>query len=240
MQLRFLGKGSGFSLYNGNTSAFLKEGNKSKQMLLIDCGGSVLNKLLRCGILDDVELLDVLLTHLHSDHAGSLPNLAQYMKWVKNSKLNIYLPENSEYINDVENMLQIGDVSPDWINLESESSLDGKYESFDRARYIKTRHSNFRPSFSLDFESTNGDVFYTGDTSEPTHVARKLVQGRPIKQIYADMATISGDPVHTSVNDFEILVNPSKRHLVTGMHFNDFKTERYAQTVGFNVPEVVR
>ena len=56
----------------GNTSFTIGAGGKN--LLLVDCGGTVPGSLYHSGELD--RITDVLLTHLHADHVGALQTLA--------------------------------------------------------------------------------------------------------------------------------------------------------------------
>lgn len=72
--IKFLGNGSAFNEELGNNSAFIKD-EKLNKLLLIDCGSSVFGSLLKAGILNGVKEVNVLITHLHPDHVGSLGDL---------------------------------------------------------------------------------------------------------------------------------------------------------------------
>ena len=70
----FLGVGGAFRPDLFNTSAcFQKDGT----LYLLDCGGTVMGRLLKSGALESAERLTVLLTHLHADHAGGLGTLLE-------------------------------------------------------------------------------------------------------------------------------------------------------------------
>ena len=79
--LKFLGIGSCFNFDMGNTSAYYID-NKEKTMLLFDCGETVFSELGKKGLLSDLEKATVIITHLHSDHVGSLPSLIFYFHYV--------------------------------------------------------------------------------------------------------------------------------------------------------------
>ena len=73
--LTFIGRGSAFNVKEGNTSSYIKKGG---HLLLIDCGSDVFKNLIEKNILKDVSEVDVLLTHMHPDHFGSLGDLIFY------------------------------------------------------------------------------------------------------------------------------------------------------------------
>jgi ribonuclease BN (tRNA processing enzyme) len=75
--LEFLGTGSAFNFKDGNLSAIIEFGDN---LILIDCGFDVPQKLKDKGLLDKVT--HILITHTHSDHIGGLELLAQWRYWV--------------------------------------------------------------------------------------------------------------------------------------------------------------
>ena len=82
--LTFLGRDSGFGKLN--TSAYAIINNR---LLLVDCGYTVMPKLLESNILSSVTGIDVIITHLHADHAGSLSQLVLYSYYVFKNPVNI-------------------------------------------------------------------------------------------------------------------------------------------------------
>ena len=81
-KLRFLGCGKNLQdiddarLYE-NTSAFIKAENDGTNMLLIDCGKSVIEANKHTGVLSDVDRLILHITHTHHDHVGGVPELVR-------------------------------------------------------------------------------------------------------------------------------------------------------------------
>ena len=92
MELHFLGRGAAFYVEAGNTSAYLREGSR---LLLLDCGESVFADLLRRGVLSGVTDITVALSHLHSDHCGSLGSLCHYCFYMLHIIPKLVLPEDA-------------------------------------------------------------------------------------------------------------------------------------------------
>src|SRR5574344_298128 len=92
MELKFLGRGSAFNVEEGNTAAYFKI---DKNLILIDCGELIFERLITKKILDDVDDIYVFITHLHSDHVGSLLSLINYAYYILKTKINIIYPDYS-------------------------------------------------------------------------------------------------------------------------------------------------
>ena len=103
--LKFIGCGAAFAPQYGNNSAFFKFNEKmrdkcttKRSMFLIDCGSDVFSNIIKNNILYDVNgNLYIAITHFHSDHIGSLPDLLFYCYYVKNIKVYIYNGINDRY-----------------------------------------------------------------------------------------------------------------------------------------------
>ena len=95
MELIFLGRGAAFNPKEGNTSAYFIEG---RELFLIDCGESVFSKLMELDLLNEIDRVNLLITHTHSDHIGSLGSLVMYSFYVLQKPLNIILPNQEEYL----------------------------------------------------------------------------------------------------------------------------------------------
>lgn len=81
--LTFLGSESGFG--EKNTSAYFEIENK---IWLIDCGFTVFNEVRNCLDLNKYEEVNVIITHLHNDHARIFRTINTiFMVWIwKESK----------------------------------------------------------------------------------------------------------------------------------------------------------
>ena len=88
----FLGSGAGFYPEAGNTSAyFLTDGH----LFLIDCGETVFSELKKRGILNGISDITVVISHLHSDHCGSLSSLIIFsLIPLSNSVLSIAITDS--------------------------------------------------------------------------------------------------------------------------------------------------
>ena len=69
----FLGRDAGFGI-NNNSAYTIIDNN----LILIDCGYTVFNIIKEKFIFSELNTINVLITHLHNDHAGSLSQLILY------------------------------------------------------------------------------------------------------------------------------------------------------------------
>ena len=94
--LKFLGRGSAFNVEEGNTSAYFIKDNI---FFLLDCGETIFyelksnNKLQNLIKEHNIKDVHVYITHLHTDHTGSLSSLIYYCYYVLGIKVNVHYPD---------------------------------------------------------------------------------------------------------------------------------------------------
>ena len=93
MELKFLGRGAAFNPLEWNTCAYVREGSK---LLLLDCGETVFGELIRRRTLDGIREVWIAVSHMHSDHCGSLGSLTLYCAEILNFNARILLPQGDE------------------------------------------------------------------------------------------------------------------------------------------------
>lgn len=82
--ITFLGRDSGFGKKNTSAYAMI-----DKRLLLIDCGQTVMSQLQEKNLLNNISGIDVIITHMHGDHVGSLSQLALYSYFTLRKPINI-------------------------------------------------------------------------------------------------------------------------------------------------------
>ena len=150
MKIQVLGVGGAFAPKLGKSSFILWDDKKTSGTL-VDCGFSVFATLEAHNVIDKIDT--VFITHLHSDHAGSLDTLLQYRRHKLRKKTRVleltrilpFLKEiDPAYANNPKN----------YFNLEN----TGEYKNF-LTNYVK--HS---PNQEAKFLYTQG-ILISGDTS---------------------------------------------------------------------------
>jgi Cft2 family RNA processing exonuclease len=233
MELSFLGRGAGFYPAEGSTSAyFLDKG----ELFLIDCGESVFETFVERKLLDSASALNVLITHTHSDHAGSLGSLLLYTYVTKNITTNIISDENMAYLPQIRALLDIYGLPKRMYRITDASAFDRRYSHFNRVRYINTFHCDDLKSSAILFETNSGLVFYSGDMKDPAPLIEIIKSGKKIDKIYMDSCDDpEPNPFHIRLKEIYEIVPPELRSEVYCMHFNSAKCMDDAISMGFKV-----
>lgn len=230
MKLIFIGRGAGFNKDELNTSAYFIEKN---ELFLIDCGEDIFKEILKQNLLDNINKLNVLITHTHSDHIGSLSNLILYTYYRIKSKVNILCGKDNKDIIDA--ILTLTGCAKDMYELIDEKEYENIYESFNSIQFINTKHSDYIPCYSILFNTKNGIVFYTGDTKETKYITG-LLKTNNVDKIYTDVTNdkISSN-VHIHVDELKEKIDIKDRKKIYCMHFNNSNCIKEVQELGFNI-----
>jgi len=236
MELTFLGRGAGFYPAEGSTSSyFLDKG----ELFLIDCGESVFDTIIERKLLDSVSALNVLITHTHSDHTGSLGSLLLYASVAKKIRTNIVTGEDMAYLPQIRSLLDIFGLSERMYRFTDARDFDNRYSRFNSVRYIKTYHCDELESCAILFETGGGLVFYSGDMKDPAPLITLIKSGKKIDKIYIDSNNDPNpNPYHLRLNEIYDIVPPELRPGVYCIHFNSDKCMDEARALGFNVVEI--
>ena len=175
--LNFLGKKSGFE--NENTSAFFEKNNT---LTIIDCGFTVFNIIKEKFDLKKYKKINVIITHLHNDHAGSLSQLILYLWFLYNKKVSV--------ISKCKNIKKY---------LEITGTPDEAYEileKIDGLQFIETEHTEYLDTFGFFMKLNGKNILYTGDT-------KTLEPFNPffnnIDELYVDVSKFGG--AHIKIDD---------------------------------------
>lgn len=136
--------------------------------ILIDCGFTVYQALVHKNLVHRVKY--ILLTHLHNDHCGSLPNLLLHKHVVDKDPKPVILYPSIQFKNELYEFLRIQVKDPD------------KYaefmplEQFEGVRAIDTygQHSEGLQSYAYIFEEEETRIVYSGDLGKPEALFDKL------------------------------------------------------------------
>ena len=237
MEINFLGRGAAFNPKEGSNSGYFITNN---ELFLIDIGEGVFAKLIENNILENISQINVMITHTHSDHIGSIGSLTAYSYYVLNKPVNIILPKKAKHLINIQNILDSFGTHQDWYNYITEKRYDDKYETFNSIRYIETSHTDELNSYGLLFSTENGIIYYSGDTNETRIIENLINSNEQIDKIYIDTTTLDyqGNP-HLYIGTLKEKIPNDLINKVYCMHLNNDQCIKEAKKYGFNVVKVL-
>ncbi|MGE7840695.1 MBL fold metallo-hydrolase [Lysinibacillus sp. NPDC093712] len=233
--LKFIGSGSAFNTKLSNNSSYYKEGN---QMLLIDCGSNIFQRIKENNLLEGIEHIHVLVTHTHADHVGSLADLILYTYYSHGEfakpKVTVYSPFDTGFseilrLNGCTNTIH-----------HNEHSIGGSHmvEVIEGLHVVFHRNNHVDELFSYGIEliSHNNRVWYSGDSSSIDDKRLMLIHQEYYDIVYVDTckADYEGN-VHLSLNKLDKLIYNDVRNIVWCMHLDEGFIREEAFALGFNV-----
>lgn len=230
--LHFLGRGAAFNVTEGNTAACVKNG---EELLLLDCGETVFYQLMKQHLLDGVKRLTVAVSHLHSDHCGSLGSLGHYCRYALGIRMTLLVPREEAYVQELGQLLRIfgnDENSVEMIPAEDWTGMEG----IDSLRYVPTQHAEGMRCFSFELQTREGAVFYSADTRTTETLQAFLRAHEDIAGIYMD-ATDADYPgnVHLPVTRLIEAVPQELRGRTVLMHLNGPRVAEMGKAMGFGI-----
>lgn len=199
--LKFLGSDSGFGI--NNNSAYIEEKGK---LTIIDCGFTVFTQIKKKFDLNKYKEINVIITHLHNDHAGSLSQLILYSYFIFNKKVNVI-----SMCSKIKEYLDITGTPEDAYTL---------YNKFENVEFIRTEHTRYLDSYGFKLCVNGKKIVYTGDTNilEPF-----IKYTNDIDEFYVDGSRYGG--AHLKIDDvIEKLREIKKKNIkIYLMHIDDRK-----------------
>ena len=197
--LRFLGRDSGFGKENNST--YIEHDNK---FFLIDCGFTVFSQLKEKFDFNKYDEINVIITHLHNDHAGTLSQFILYLYFIYNKKINVIT--NCKRIKE---FLDITGTPEDAYILKKENEY---------IKFIKTEHVKYLDSYGFELNINSRKIIYTGDTNTLEPFKPYL---KDVDEFYVDVSRYGG--AHLKIDEIkdelkEIQENGTRVYL---MHMDD-------------------
>lgn len=234
MDLIFLGRGSAFNTSEGNTSAFFIENN---DLFLIDCGESVFNTLQQNNLLN--YQYNIIITHTHSDHIGSLGTLISKLFYTYGIKANIIVPKNKEFITNIFNILNIYGCNYNMYNIIIVQEFTKKFNSFNSIKLIESKHVDNLKSFGILFETNDGLIYYSGDTND-LKLIKNILNNPNLNKIYLDTCIIDyPGNVHMYIELLNSIVTATQKEKIYCMHIDNDECLNRIKELGFNIVETI-
>ena len=231
-KLKFIGRGSGYNVKEGNTSAYII---KNQVLLLIDCGEGVFKRIIETDLTKDVKEIYIIITHMHGDHVGSLSSFVGYCFWKYKICSTIYYPEK----NNLKQFLELTSMK------EGESFIidDNVSAKIDKLGVTLsaslTKHNKRINTYSymLKFDKGN-DIFYSSDTYETNFDIVPFLKAGNIA--YHDTCLNDcEDNVHTSLRVLCEKIPVELRKNVYCIHIDGDNFIEIVENKGFNVPHIL-
>lgn len=225
MKLNFIGIGGAFCPKLGCNCAYVRENEK---ILFVDFGMDVYRKVVEYNLLEGVEKVYVVLTHMHGDHIGGLFTFIDYCYFSKKIVVKI-LDNSTTFTNKLVKLLDFTGIQSDKFSIIKMEEL-----GFDFNLSVeKTAHTPILECYSLIFESEGKKILYTSDTNDIDNIKRKIDDPDFIK-IYCEVGEKS--PVHIEFEDLKML---NKNKLIL-MHFQSLELLVKAEKAGFEFPTYLK
>ena len=227
IDLRFLGMGAAFNPALKNTNAFFTVDN---DLYLLDCGETAFAQLRDLPALVSADKITAVITHMHSDHVGSLATLIAYCRFVLGKTVTVLFPHE-----DITKLLALMAIEKPLYSWLSASSAGDKvlFEP------IEVEHVNNLRCYGYLITAGEERIYYSGDAK---HIPQKVIDlffEGGVSRIYQDAALEEKNhTTHGSFAEMEKLFPPKERSRVYCMHLDtDFRP--LIKEKGFSIPPLL-
>lgn len=220
--LHFIGSGSAFNPDMDNTSAWFSQNG---MFFLLDCGETVFGKIWNLPQFKTASRIVVLLTHMHSDHIGSIGTLLSYCAMVVHKPVDIYYPSSAlvPYLSMVgiksSFYTQYIEVAKDW--------------GIEVAPY-PVEHAKDMACFGYVLTLGCRKVYFSGDAADiPDAVLQQFLSGE-IVHLYQDTCMEASEH-HCPLSLLEQRIPMEHRGRVSAMHISSKQSIDIIKEKGFQV-----
>lgn len=208
MKIRFIGFGGAFDTHLVNSAAIASH---SGTHTLIDCGHSVFPALKNSGAIQHVD--QVVITHLHDDHVGSLSAFAiYYSKVLQKGPLPIF-GATDEFAARIRELLCFSLVEPErYARIGSLNQAQGEILAID----TRDRHMVGLNTYAFVFKENDESLVYSGDLGDCDYLFGELesMKIRP-NWVFHELSYTPGARGHTYFGD---LVKWASDYAIFGYH----------------------
>lgn len=211
--LRFLGCGAAFYPTLGNNSAYWTRG---EDFFLIDCGETVFASLLQCPAFRVAKRVHLFVTHLHSDHVGSLGTFLAYAEKVSHQEVRLYRPADTNLV-ALLNLLSIGEQS--YVRV---TAMEGELPTGDAYRFVPVTHVPSLVCYGLELYDREQQLwhYYSSDSIQwPEGILERFERGE-LDTLYQDVGP-NGVPVHLNEDVLLASIEQAQRSRVVAMHLSE-------------------
>ena len=197
----FLGRDSGFG--DNNNSAYVES---TGNLYIIDCGFTVFSIVKHKFDFAKYDSINIIITHLHNDHAGSLSQIILYLWFNFNIKVNV-----------ISNCSKIKEYLTITGTPDEAYTLQKKLKNLE---FIKTNHVPYLDAYGFKMFINTKNIVYTGDTNT---LKPFYPYFNKIDELYVDVSKFGG--AHLKIDDIlqELLLLKEKGIRIYLMHLDDQK-----------------
>ncbi|WP_042199378.1 MBL fold metallo-hydrolase [Paenibacillus camerounensis] len=221
VQLQMLGTGDAHAKHYYNNNGLVLSPDYT---LLIDCGTTAPAAIKAAGR-SFLAVDAVLVTHLHDDHAGGLPELSLQLTQT-GSRMTLLAaealdeplresflknrPDDTRYPRSLDEAFDVKLLKPDIAYVLSAEIT---------VKLIRTPHIRGKDSYSL---LLNSNIFYSADIIFQPELLLKLVRKHGVSRIFHECQLTGKGVIHTSLH--QLLSLPADiREMISLMHYSDEK-----------------
>ncbi|MCM3387262.1 MBL fold metallo-hydrolase [Ureibacillus chungkukjangi] len=234
--LKFIGSGSAFNTKLGNNSAYYKEGN---QILLIDCGSNIFQRIKENNLLEGIEQIHVLVTHTHADHVGSLADLILYTYYSHGEFAKNKIIIHSPFDTGISEILKLNGCVVGVHHSENLIGGSGQVTKILKStlfNFDRNSHVEELNTYNITLNIKGRTIWYSSDCNE---INKSLVEDINFRNNFiAYIDTCKADyngNVHLSLRKLTQLIKPEYRNKVWCMHLDEGFVREEAEALGFNV-----
>ncbi len=232
--LKFSGIGSAFNPALGNSNAYIRN---NTSLLLIDCGGTVFDRLIKNKILDDIKNLYVLITHTHPDHIGSLGDTIFYSYYALGIKPEIVFPED-QLLDGILKGMGVQKEIYHLVGSRSYQLRDTHLGDFS-ITFDPVSHVENIPSFGIEITNADMKIYYSGDSNSIKSSVLERLKNGDIDRLYQDTCKLDYEGnAHLSLRRLTDIVEPGFRNKVYCMHLDRQFDISEAESLGFSIAEI--
>ena len=210
-----IGESGGTPLAGGATSCYLVEADGYP--VLLDIGSGALSLLQKIRSFDSID--DIIISHFHSDHVGSLGSLIFYLRFKKIKEVNVIFPiKTLPYM-----LLQIYGIDESLFKVKLPEEVDGYYiKEYEQLHGDVDVDGNIvsMPSYGYHVVNDNDNFFYSGDTCIISDIILEKFKSKEIKIMYHEVTT-DGYKSHMQLENLVKIIPFEDRQRVVCMHMGD-------------------
>lgn len=255
MKVKFLGCGAGFNPSYGSNSAYLM--TRDDGMILLECGEQTFARLINLPDFLKAKYLTVLLSHTHSDHAGSLGNMVMYSYNVLHRRV-VIVAGGIKQRREIRRLLKGFGVARECYQIVTTWGMSHSSRMHDIAlrdsciniEMIRTHHAPSLACYNIELSRLTKDgqvdgLFWSGDTNDGVPAIVRALWGYSVYQ----EAGVRHSSAHVQIHQFDRALvaiaehgNVSAQQLrrnITLMHLDGRRALYYSEVLGYQTPELV-